>query len=188
MANPTMQTVSEFNNPNLEIMLTTDEIRARINELGAQITQDYAGRKPLLLGVLKGATLFLSDLIRAVDLQLELDYIAASSYGGGTESSGDVKIDKDSDVAVRGRDVIVIEDIIDTGRTLSLLLSLLRARGAASVKLAALLDKPSRRVVDVKVDYIGFTIPDAFVVGYGLDFAERYRNLPYIGVVKDPSA
>lgn len=183
-----MQTVSEFNNPNLDIMLTADEIRARINELGAQITQDYAGRKPLLLGVLKGATPFLSDLIRAVDLQLELDYIAASSYGSGTESSGDVKIDKDSDVAVRGRDVIVVEDIIDTGRTLSLLLHLLRARGAASVKLAALLDKPSRRVVDVNVDYIGFTIPDAFVVGYGLDFAERYRNLPYIGVVKDPSA
>ena len=188
MANPSMQAVSEFENPNLDVLLTAGQIQACIKELGATITQDHAGRKPLFLCVLKGATIFLSDLIRAVDLQLELDFMAASSYGSGTESSGDVKIDKDSDVAVRGRDVIVVEDIIDTGRTLSLLLNLLRARGAASVKLAALLDKPSRRVEPVPVDYIGFTIPDAFVVGYGLDFSERYRNLPYIGVVKDPNA
>lgn len=188
MANPATQIESEFTNPNLEILLTAGQINVRIHELGAAITSDYAGRKPLLLGVLKGATIFLSDLIRTIDLPLQLDFMAASSYGSGTESSGDVKIDKDSDVAVRGRDVIVVEDIIDTGRTLALLLNFLRARGAASVKLAALLDKPSRRVVKVEVDYIGFTIPDAFVVGYGLDFDERYRNLPYIGVVKDPNA
>ena len=188
MTNPAMQTTSEFNNPNIEVMLTAAAIQARIDELGATITGDYAGRKPLFLGVLKGATIFLSDLIRRVDLTMDLDFMAVSSYGSGTESTGDVKINKDSDVAVRGRDIIVVEDIIDTGRTLSRLLDLLRTRGASSIRLAALLDKPSRRVIDVQVDYIGFTIPDAFVVGYGLDFDERYRNLPYIGVVKDPGA
>jgi hypoxanthine phosphoribosyltransferase len=183
-----MQAASEFANPNLEIMLTEEKIQERIREMGEEITRDYAGRQPLLLGVLKGATIFLSDLIRAIDLRLELDFMAVSSYGSGTESTGDVKILKDSDVAVRGRDIIVVEDIIDTGRTLSRLLELLRTRGANSIKLAAFLDKPSRREIEVKVDYIGFTIPDKFVVGYGLDFDERYRNLPYIGVVKDPDA
>ena len=173
MTNPAMQTTSEFNNPNIEVMLTAAAIQARIDELGATITGDYAGRKPLFLGVLKGATIFLSDLIRRVDLTMDLDFMAVSSYGSGTESTGDVKINKDSDVAVRGRDIIVVEDIIDTGRTLSRLLDLLRTRGASSIRLAALLDKPSRRVIDVQVDYIGFTIPDAFVVGYGLDFDER---------------
>jgi hypoxanthine phosphoribosyltransferase len=179
--------VSEFSNPNLEIMLTAEQIQARIREMGAEMTRDYAGRKPLLLGVLKGATIFLGDLIRAIDLPVELDFMAVSSYGDGTETTGDVKINKDSDVAVRGRDLIVVEDIIDTGRTLSRLLELLHTRGATSIKLAALLDKPSRREKQVHVDYVGFTIPDKFVVGYGLDFAERYRNLPYIGVVKDPN-
>jgi hypoxanthine phosphoribosyltransferase len=183
-----MQAASEFANPNLEIMLTEEKIQERIREMGEEITRDYAGHKPLLLGVLKGATIFLSDLIRAIDLRLELDFMAVSSYGSGTESTGDVKILKDSDVAVRGRDIIVVEDIIDTGRTLSRLLELLRTRGANSIRLAAFLDKPSRREIEVKVDYIGFTIPDKFVVGYGLDFDERYRNLPYIGIVKDPNA
>ncbi len=179
---------SEFSNPNLEPLFSAEQIQARISELGAAITRDYAGRNPLLIGVLKGACVFISDLIRAIDLRLSIEFMAISSYGMSTRTSGEVRIVKDLDVAIEGRDVIVVEDIVDTGLTLSYLLANLRSRGAATVKLVALLDKAERRQRPVQIDYLGFTIPDAFVVGYGLDFAERYRNLPYIAVLKDPDA
>ena len=177
---------SEFSNPNLEPLLTAGQIQARVAELGAQIARDYEGRDPLLLGVLKGACVFLSDLVRATDLRLGIEFMAISSYGALTRSSGEVKIVKDLDVPIEGRDILVVEDIIDTGLTLSYLMANLRSRGAASVKLAALLNKQERRLREVRIDYLGFDIPDAFVVGYGLDFAERYRNLPFIAVLKDP--
>ncbi len=180
--------VSEFSNPNLEPLFSAGAIQARISELGAEIARDYAGRNPLLVGVLKGACVFISDLLRAIDLQLGIEFIAISSYGSSTRTSGEVRLVKDLDVAVEGRDILVVEDIVDTGLTLSYLLSNLRARGAASVKLVAMLDKYERREREVPIDYVGFKIPDAFVVGYGLDYAERYRNLPYIAVLKDPNA
>ena len=179
--------VSEFSNPNLEPLLTGVQIQTRISELGEEIARDYAGRNPLLLGVLKGAFVFMSDLVRAIDLKLAVEFMAISSYGESTRSSGEVKIVKDLDVPIEGRDLIVVEDIVDTGLTLSYLLANLASRGAASVKLAALLNKQERRLREVPIDYLGFDIADAFVVGYGLDFAERYRNLPYIAVLKDPS-
>jgi len=179
---------SEFSNPNLEPLFSAGAIQARISDLGAEIARDYAGRNPLLVGVLKGACVFISDLLRAIDLQLGIEFIAISSYGSSTRTSGEVRLVKDLDVAVEGRDILVVEDIVDTGLTLSYLLSNLRARGAASVKLVAMLDKYERREREVPIDYVGFKIPDAFVVGYGLDYAERYRNLPYIAVLKDPNA
>ena len=178
---------SEFSNPNLEPLLTGEQIQMRIGELGAEIARDYAERNPLLLGVLKGASIFLSDLIRAIDLRLGVEFMAISSYGSGMRSSGEVRIVKDLDVPVEGRDILVVEDIVDTGLTLSYLIASLHGRGAKSVRLAALLDKWERRERDVQIDYCGFRIPDAFVVGYGLDFAERYRNLPYVAVLKNPS-
>jgi hypoxanthine phosphoribosyltransferase len=178
---------SEFSNPNLEPLLSAEQIQTRIGEMGAEIARDYAGRNPLLLGVLKGAFVFMSDLVRATDLRLGVEFMAISSYGAGTRTSGEVKIVKDLDVPIEGRDILVVEDIVDTGLTLSYLLANLESRGARTVKLAALLDKHERRLREVKIDYLGFPIPDAFVVGYGLDFAERYRNLPYIAVLRDPS-
>jgi len=177
----------EFTNDNLEPLFSSEQIQTRISELGAEIARDYAGRNPLLLGVLKGAVIFLSDLMRACDLRLGVEFMAISSYGEATRSSGEVKIVKDLDVPIEGRDILIVEDIVDTGLTLSYLMANLRSRGAESVKLAALLNKQERRIREVQIDYLGFTIPDAFVVGYGLDFAERYRNLPYIAVIKDPS-
>ena len=180
----TLNSVSEFTNPNLEVLITTDKLQERIRQMGEQIARDYAGRRPELICVLKGAMVFLSDLMRAIDLNLSIDYIAVSSYGKGVKSSGEVKIIKDLDEPLQGRDIILVEDILDTGLTLSYLVNSFRARGATSVKIATLLNKPERRKVDVHADYIGFDIPDEFVVGYGLDYAERYRNLPYIGVVK----
>jgi hypoxanthine phosphoribosyltransferase len=179
---------SEFTNPNLEVLFSEQQIRDRIKEIGADITRDYAGRNPLLIGVLKGACFFLSDLLRAIDTRLSIEFMAISSYGSSTRTSGEVRIMKDLDVAVEGRDIIVVEDIVDTGLTLSYLLANLKSRGAASVKLVALLDKYERRERPVEIDYLGFKIPDHFVVGYGLDFAERYRNLPFIAVLKDPNA
>lgn len=176
---------SEFNNPKIEVMITAAEIQQKIKEIGAAIARDYAGRKPELICVLKGALVFMSDLIRAIDLELSLDFIAVSSYGKGVSTTGEVRIIKDLDEPLSGRDIILVEDILDTGLTLSYLVNSFRARGATSVKIVTLLNKPERRKAQVDADYIGFTIPDKFVVGYGLDFAERYRNLPYIGVVKE---
>jgi len=180
--------MSEFTNPNLEVLITTDQLQNRISQLGAEIAHDYAGKNPLLIGVLKGACTFLSDLMRAADIQLGIEFMAISSYGASMRTSGEVRILKDLDVAIEGRHILVVEDIVDTGLTLNYLLANLKSRGAASVKLAALLDKFERREKEVPIDYLGFQIPDKFVVGYGLDYAERYRNLPFIGVVKDPNA
>lgn len=176
--------VSEFNNPELEVLIPTEQLQERIRQMGEQIARDYASRRPELICVLKGAMVFLSDLMRAIDLNLTIDYIAVSSYGKGVKSSGEVKIVKDLDEPLQGRDIILVEDILDTGLTLNYLVNSFHARGATSVKIATLLNKPERRKVEVHPDYVGFDIPDKFVVGYGLDFAERYRNLPYIGVVK----
>ncbi len=186
MSSSSVRAASEFTNPNLEPLFSAEQIQARIAEMGAEIARDYAGRNPLLVGVLKGACVFLSDLVRATDARLGLEFMAISSYGAEMRTSGEVKIVKDLDVAIEGRDILVVEDIIDTGLTLSYLLPNLHARGARSVKLAALLDKWERREREVRIDYLGFKIPDAFVVGYGLDFAERYRNLPFIAVVENP--
>ena len=188
MATSSAQITSEFSNPNLEVLISEEQIRTRIKELGAEITREYAGRNPLLIGVLKGACFFLSDLMRAIDTRVGIEFMAISSYGSSTRTSGEVRIMKDLDVPIEGRDILVVEDIVDTGLTLSYLLSNLESRGAASVKLAALLDKFERRQKEVKIDYLGFKIPDEFVVGYGLDFAERYRNLPFIAVLKNPEA
>ena len=179
--------ISEFSDPNLEVLITTEKIREKIEELGAAIARDYAGLNPLLIGVLKGACLFLSDLMRAADIPLNVEFMAISSYGAEMRTSGEVRILKDLDVAIQGRHILVVEDIVDTGLTLSYLLANLKSRGAESVKLAALLDKFERREKEVTIDYLGFKIPDKFVVGYGLDFAERYRNLPFIAVVKNPA-
>ena len=178
--------MSEITNPNLETLIDADAIQARVKELGAQISNDYAGRNPLLIGVLKGAFMFLSDLMRAIEIPLGIEFIAISSYGAEMRTSGEVRILKDLDVAIEGRHILVVEDIVDTGLTLSYLLANLKSRGAETVKLAALLDKYERREKQVPIDYLGFKIPDRFVVGYGLDFAERYRNLPYIAVLKNP--
>jgi hypoxanthine phosphoribosyltransferase len=188
MATSEARVMSEFSNPNLEILITAQEIQQQISKMGADIARDYAELNPLMIGVLKGACTFLSDLIRAADIRLGIEFIAISSYGASMRTSGEVRILKDLDVAIEGRHILVVEDIVDTGLTLSYLLANLKSRGAASVKLAALLDKFERREKEVPIDYLGFRIPDKFVVGYGLDFAERYRNLPFIGVVKDPNA
>src|ERR1051325_3459743 len=178
--------MSEFSNPNLEVLITAEQIHERIREMGADIARDYAGQNPLMIGVLKGACTFLSDLIRAADIQLGIEFMAISSYGASMRTSGEVRILKDLDVAIEGRHILVVEDIVDTGLTLNYLLANLKSRGAASVKLAALLDKFERREKDLPIDYLGLQIPHEVVVGYGLDFAERYRNLPYIAVVKNP--
>ena len=176
--------------PHVSILIPAGEISDRVTALGAQITADYnaEGRVPHLICVLKGGCMFLSDLMRSVWLPVTIDFIAVSSYGSETTSSGEVRLTKDLDQSLDGRDVLFVEDIVDTGLTLSYLTDTFRRRGARSVKIAALLSKPARRKIEVPIDYIGFEIPDAFVVGYGLDHAERFRNLPYIGVVTDPSA
>src|SRR5688572_6021231 len=161
----------------MRVLLSHDAIQARIKEMGAQIARDYHGGEPHLVGVLKGACTFITDLSQAIDLPLTLDFIAVSSYGAATKTSGEVKLVKDLDQSLDGRDLLVVEDIVDTGLTLNYLLNLLRARGPRSLKVAALLSKPSRRLVQIPVDYVGFSIDDHFVVGYGLDFNERYRNL-----------
>ena len=180
--------MSEFSNPNLEVLISAEEIKQRISEMGAAVARDYAELNPLLIAVLKGACTFLSDLMRAADIPLGIEFMAISSYGASMRTSGEVRILKDLDIAIEGRHILVVEDIVDTGLTLSYLLANLKSRGAASVKLAALLDKHERREKEVPIDYLGFKIPDKFVVGYGLDYADRYRNLPFIAVVKDPSA
>jgi hypoxanthine phosphoribosyltransferase len=176
---------TEFSNPNLEILYSAEQIKERVRELGRQITSDYADKDLVLVGVLKGSVIFMSDLMREIDLKLSIDFMAVSSYKDGTVSTGDVEILKDLTNPIRGRDVIVCEDIVDTGLTLFRLMEILGSRGANSLKIATLLDKPEPRIkTDLKIDYCGFQIPNKFVVGYGLDAANRYRNLPFIGVLK----
>ncbi|MDM7923175.1 MAG: hypoxanthine phosphoribosyltransferase [Pyrinomonadaceae bacterium] len=180
--------LSEFGNPNLEIFYSEDAIRERIREMGRQISADYRGMDLVLVGVLKGSCIFLADLMREIDLPLTIDFMSVSSYKDGTTSSGDVEILKDLSNPIRDKDVLVVEDIVDTGLTLTRLLELLGSRGARSIKLASFLDKPEPRInKDLEIHYVGFTVPNKFVVGYGLDAAGRYRNLPFVGVVKDPS-
>lgn len=166
------------------ILLTEEEIQAKVKELGEQISKDYAGLNPLVVCVLKGAAPFMSDLMKRITTHIEMDFMAVSSYGSSTVSSGEVRIIKDLDASVEGRHVLIVEDIIDSGLTLNYLLDLLRRRKAESAKIVTLLDKPHNRKIDLVPDYCGFVIPDEFVVGYGLDYAERYRNLPFIGVLK----
>ncbi len=171
-------------NANISVLIEEEDVDKRINELAEQINKDYAGKSVHLICILKGSIFFTCELAKRITLPVTLDFMSVSSYGGGTESSGVVKIKKDLDEAIEGKDVIVIEDIIDSGRTLNNLLKVLATRNPNSIRLCTLLDKPDRRVVDVDVDYTGFVIPDKFVVGYGLDYDQNYRNLPYIGVVE----
>ena len=166
-----------------EILVQPDDLRSRVRELGAEISRDYAGTDLLLVGVLKGAVFFLSDLMRHIEIPVEVDFMAVASYGSQTDSSGVVRILKDLDINVEERNVLVVEDIIDSGLTLSYLMRTLEAREPSSLEVVALLTKPDRREIDVPVRWIGFEIPNRFVIGYGLDFAERYRNLPYVGVL-----
>ncbi len=168
-----------------EVLLTEAQIRERTLELGRQITLDYAGKAPVLVGIMKGAVPFFAQLLMAIDLPLSYDLMAVSSYGASTKSSGTVRIMKDLDISIENQDVIIVEDIVDTGLTLKYLQENLRSRKVNSLKTCTLLDKPSRRKAEVEPDYNGFTIPDVFVVGFGLDYAEKYRNLPYIGVLKE---
>ena len=167
----------------VKVLLSEKEVDDRIQAIGEQISRDYAGKQVHLICVLKGGSFFLCELAKRITVPVSLDFMSVSSYGSETKSSGVVKIIKDLDEPIKGKDVLVIEDIVDSGRTLSYLMEMLKDRGPASVKLFTLLDKPDRRVIDVPVDYTGFEIPDEFVVGYGLDYDQRYRNLPYIGVI-----
>lgn len=167
-----------------QVLLSADQIAVRVKEIGEQISADYAGEEILMIGVLRGAVIFMSDLARAISIPVAIDFMAVSSYGASTTSSGIVRILKDLDEEVAGRHVVVVEDIIDSGLTLNYLLDNLHSRKPASIRLVTLLNKPERRKKEVHVDYNGFTIPDHFVVGYGLDYAEKYRNLPFIGILK----
>lgn len=168
----------------LKVLHSKEELAQRTAELGKELTEDYRNKKPLLVGILKGAIFFTTDLAKAMDINVEIDFMDVSSYGNSTISSGEVKIIKDLSASAADRDIIIVEDIIDSGRTLEYLVNLFKRRGANSVKLVTLLDKPEGRVVDIKADYVGFLVPNEFVVGYGIDFAERYRNLPYVAVLK----
>ncbi|WP_188207347.1 hypoxanthine phosphoribosyltransferase [Alkalibacillus aidingensis] len=168
-----------------EVLFSEEEIQEKTKELGAKITKDFDGKFPLAIGVLKGAMPFMSDLMKRIETHVEMDFMDVSSYGGGMESSGEVRIVNDLNTQVKGRDLLIIEDIIDSGLTLSYLVNLFKYRGAKSITIVTLLDKPSGRKGDIYADLIGFEVPDAFVVGYGLDYQEKYRNLPYIGVLKE---
>jgi hypoxanthine phosphoribosyltransferase len=179
---------SFINDPNLRILISTEQLQTRVRDLGQQITRDYAGKNLHMLGVLKGACVFLSDLMRAIDLPMSLDFIGISSYGASTKSSGEVRITKDLDVSLAGKDVLVVEDIIDTGLTLNYMVNIFKSREVNSLQIAALLDKPDRHRIEVDAQYIGFTIPNHFVVGYGLDVGELYRNLPFIAVPENPES
>ena len=181
-------TMAELTRGVSKILVEEDTLRGRIAELGAEVSNDYAARDLLLVGVLKGAVFFMADLMRHLTIPCEVDFMAISSYGASTDSSGVVRILKDLDVNIEGRDVLVVEDIIDSGLTLSYLMRNLESREPASLEVCALMTKPARRQIDVPVRYIGFEIPDRFVVGYGLDLAERYRNLPYVAVLSDELA
>jgi hypoxanthine phosphoribosyltransferase len=187
-AEPTKIAMTEFNNSNLETLLTEDQIADRIAELGAQITREYADKDLVLVGVLKGSCVFMADLMRAIDLTLTIDFMSVSSYKDGMKTTGDVEILKDLSKPIREKDVIIVEDIVDTGLTLTRLVEILDSRGANSIKIASFLDKPEPRIKKaLKIDYTGFVIENKFVVGYGLDAAGRYRNLPFIAIVKNPA-
>lgn len=168
-----------------EILLSEEEIQKRVKELGQEISLDYQNKNLMVVGILKGAVIFMADLVKNIKLPITMDFMAVSSYGSSTISTGEVRIIKDLDFSVEGKDILIVEDIIDTGLTLNYLTDNLRKRGASSVKICTLLDKVERRTVGVPVDYLGFEIPDEFVVGYGLDYAEQYRNLPYVGALKE---
>lgn len=168
----------------IEVLLTEAQVDERIRQIGERISEDYAGKQVHLVCVLKGGSFFMCELAKRITVPVSLDFMSVSSYGGDTKSSGVVRIVRDLDEPLAGKHVLVVEDIVDSGRTLSYLLDMLRDRGPEDVRLCTLLDKPDRRVVDVKVDYTGFQIPDEFVVGYGLDYDQKYRNLPYIGIIK----
>ena len=184
---------SDINSPTVcdpaigEILVQADELRNRVRELGVQITEDYADRDLVLVGVLKGAVFFLSDLMRAIDVPCEVDFMAVASYGSATDSSGVVRILKDLDAAIEGRDVLIVEDIVDSGLTLQYLLRALGARQPATLEVCALLTKPERRKVDLPTRYVGFEIPNRFAIGYGLDHGERFRNLPYVAALNESS-
>jgi hypoxanthine phosphoribosyltransferase len=182
----TRSVATELERAVTEILVDEESLRSRVAELGEEISRDYEGRDLLLIGVLKGAVFFMADLMRQLTVPCEIDFMAISSYGASTDSSGVVRILKDLDINIEGREVLVVEDIIDSGLTLSYLMRNLEARQPASLEVCALMTKPERREIDVPVRYIGFEIPNRFVIGYGLDFDERYRNLPYVGVL-DPS-
>ncbi len=167
-----------------KILLSEEEIAAKVAEIGKKISEDYEGKDPIIISVLKGSFMFMADLVRAITIPCTVDFMSVSSYGSGTSSSGEVKIVKDFDNSIENRHVIIVEDILDSGRTLNYLMKTLKARGAASLALCTFLDKPERRVVPVEVAYSGFRVPDSFIVGYGLDYDQRYRNLPYVGVLK----
>ena len=167
-----------------EVYFTEEQLRDKVRELGARITEDYRGKNPLIVSVLKGSYIFMSDLTRAIDTPCNVDFMVVSSYGNGTKTTGEVQIIKDIAQPIDGRDLLIVEDILDSGMTLSYIMEMLEAREPSSVKICTLLDKPSRRQTDVKADYVGFTIPNEFVVGYGLDYDEHYRNLPYVGILK----
>ncbi len=174
----------EMNNDILRVLLSEKELKARVAELGKRISEDYEGKNLLLIGVLKGSVVFMSDLMREITVKARMDFMAVSSYGAGVKSTGVVRILKDLDKDIHGFDVLIVEDILDSGKTLSYLKKILSERRPASIKIATLLDKPERREADIKADYVGFDVPNEFVVGYGLDYSEEYRNLPYIGVLK----
>jgi hypoxanthine phosphoribosyltransferase len=187
-AEPTKIAMTEFNNSNLETLLTEEQIAERIAELGAQITREYADKDLVLVGVLKGSCVFMADLMRHIDLTLTIDFMSVSSYKDGMKTTGDVEILKDLSKPIREKDVIIVEDIVDTGLTLTRLVEILDSRGANSIKVASFLDKPEPRIkTELKIDYTGFVIENKFVVGYGLDAAGRYRNLPFIAIVKNPA-
>ena len=167
-----------------QVLYTEEGLHRRVKEMGRQITADYAGKQPMLISVLRGSYIFMADLTRSIDLDVTVDFMVVSSYGAGTVSSGQVEIKKDLSDSIEGRDLIVVEDILDSGNTLYYLMDVLKARKPASIRLCTLMDKPERRTKPITADYVGFTIPDAFIVGYGLDYNEKYRNLPYVGVLK----
>ncbi len=167
-----------------EILLSKEEIHTIVSRLGQQISKDYENKNLLMVSVLKGSVVFMADLMRAIDIPCRIDFLSVSSYGSGTKSSGVVKIQKDLDIDLAGYDLLLVEDILDSGMTLSYIIEMLRTRNPKSIRICTFLDKPERRVADIKADYVGTAVPDAFVVGYGLDYDERYRNLPYLGVLK----
>lgn len=166
------------------VLLTEEEIHNRIAELGKKLTEEYQGKNPVFIGILKGVVVFFADMIRAIPIESQIDFMCVSSYGNGTESTGIINVKKDISVDIAGRHVVILEDILDTGLTLAHTIRYLQSKKPASLKICTLLDKPARRKSEVQADYVGFTIPDLFVVGYGLDFQERYRNLPYVGILK----